>query len=335
MTVPPKVTPTRCANLKNETKSIMSQDRSCRSATSLRQKLLLILFGIFLCLALLEAGLRLAGFVYCSMHPLPKDRGAKYKILCMGESTTVGIGASDPALFNYPIQLEGMLRGKFPRLQPQCFLNYGIGFNTTENLIDFPGYIEKYKPQLVIFMVGVNNCSNLNRSNILIFNKRKGLSRFVLKVAVFMDQFRVWKLLKTIAYNAGLLRRNTPETWENGKNDPALLTKRYKDDTFYCNGPEVAFYDLREMAKICQERRIKVIICGYPSLNEKSGVYIAQKKVASLFGLIFLDNYAVFKNLPDPASYFSDDLHPNDKGYRILAENIFNCILENHLIESS
>lgn len=314
----------------------MFQNRSCRPETSLRQKLLLILFGIFLCLVLLEAGLRLAGFVYCFMNPLPKDRGAKYRILCMGESTTFGIGASNFTLFNYPLQLEGMLRKKFPYLQVQCFFNNSVGFNTTENLIDFPGYIEKQKPQLVIFMVGVNNCSNVNKSNILIFNKHKGLSRFILEVAVFMDQFRVWKLLKTIAFNARLLRRNIPEPgWKEPKNDPTLIHKRYEDDIFYCNGPEVAFYDLREMAKICRKRRIKVIICGYPSLNEENGFYIAQKRVASLFGFPFLDNHAIFKRLPDLGSYFSDDLHPNDKGYRILAENIFNCILENHLIESS
>jgi lysophospholipase L1-like esterase len=313
----------------------MFQNRSRQPETSLRQKLLLILFGIFLCLALLETGLRLAGLGYCFMNPLPKDRGAKYRILCVGESTTVGIGASNPALFNYPIQLESMLRKKFPRLQAQCFFNYGIGFNTTENLIDFPELIEKQKPQLVIFMVGVNNCSNFNKSNILIFNKHKGLSRFILEAVVFMDQFQAWKLLKTIAYNAGLLRRNTPKTWKESKNDSTLINKKYGNDIFYCNGPEVAFYDLREMAKICRKRRIKVIICGYPSLNEESELSIAQKRVASLFGVPFLDNHAVFKNLPDPGSYFSDDLHPNDKGYRVLADNIFNCILENHLIESA
>jgi lysophospholipase L1-like esterase len=310
----------------------MSQDRSYRPETSPRQKLLLILFGIFLCLALLETGLRLAGLVYSSTHPLPKDRGAKYRILCVGESTTSGIGASDLNLFNYPVQLEGMLREKFPHLQTQCFYNNGIGLNTTENLINFPGLIEKRKPQLVIFMVGVNNWCSLNKSNILIFNEYKGFSRFMLEAAVFMDRFRVWKLLKTIAYNAGLLRRDTPKTgWHESANHPAPVHKRHEPEIFN----EVAFYDLREMAKICRKRRIKVIICGYPSLNEESELSMAQKRVASLFGFPFLDNHAVFKNLPDPGSYFSDNLHPNDKGYRILAENILNCILENHLIESA
>lgn len=314
------------SNFKNETKSIMFPDRSCRSKTSLRQKLLLILFGIFLCLVLLEAGLRLAGFVYYSTHPLPKDRGSKYRILCIGESTTFGGGASNPR-FNYPTQLEGMFHEKFPHLRVQCFFDNTIGVNTTENLIRFPELIEKQKPQLVIFMVGVNNWCNLNRSNILIFNKRKGLSRFILEVAVFMDRFRVCKLLKTIAYNVGFLRLKTPVP----PSEITLDSKKYEPGIFY----EVAFYDLREMAMICRKRRIKVIICGYPSIGEEHGLYVVQKRVASLFNFIFLDNHAVFKNLSDPGSYFSDVLHPNDKGYRVLAENIFNCILVNHLIESS
>lgn len=41
-------------------------------------------------------------------------------------------------------------------------------------------------------MAGANNWWNLDKSNILMFNKSKFISEPVLKVSVFLDRFRVW-----------------------------------------------------------------------------------------------------------------------------------------------
>ena len=315
----------------------MPPDPSIRPKTSFPQKLLLIFLGIFICLFLLELGLRLGGFVYCAMNPLPKDQGAQYRVLCIGESTTVGVGASDRSRFNYPHQLEGMLNGKFPRLGAQCFFDRNIGFNTTENLIKLPSYIEKYRPQLVIFMVGVNNWWNLDKSNILIFDKSSGFSRSALRAAIFMDQFRVYKLFKMIAYNLRCIRLNVPmpkslserEVFKQG-----LRARGYQQGAYKDLFSEIAFYDLREMVRICKGRGSRVIISGYPSLGQNKPLYLAQKKVAAIFGCPFVDNRTAFKRLPDLDRFFSSDqVHPNDKGYRLLAENIFNCILDNHFID--
>jgi len=329
----------------------MSQAPLNRPKTSFWQKVVLILSGIFLCLVLLEMGLRLGGFVYSAMNPLPEDKNADYRVLCIGESTTFGLGASNPRLFNYPHQLELLFRERFPHLKVQVFHDGRIGSNTTENLMKLPSQIEKYKPQLVIFMVGINNWWNLDKSNILIFNKKKGFSEGILKAAVFMDQFRVYKLLKSIAYSAGIIKLNMsmPEAIRPKKDLSVMDAKEAKQYTRtlidyhrvvfnICDQDifsEVAFYDLREMVSMCQKRRIKTIISGYPASTENERVRLAQERVARLFNCPFVDNRAVFKLCPEPFSYFSNDkFHPNDKGYRLLAENILRCILDNHLMTS-
>jgi lysophospholipase L1-like esterase len=311
--------------------------------TSLRQKIGLCIFGIFLCLILLEIALRLSGFIYYSIYKLPEDRAPDYRIFCIGESTTFGIGASNSAIYNYPCQLEKILNEKFSNLRVQCFFDKSIGINTTENLIRLPSCIEKYKPHLVIFMVGVNNWWNLDKSNILIFSKKSGFHYFFIKLSVFMDRFRVYKLFKWVAYKEGIIKLRSQINWpdeqveniENTKNRIKMaeelgkqISDKYDPDIFNA----VAFYDLMEMVRICRNLKINVIICSYP--GPRIDLYFLQKKAARLFNCPFVDNYMIFKDLPNRDAYFSyDGVHPNEKGYRLVAENIYKCILENELIK--
>ena len=77
-------------------------------STTRKQKIGLILFGLFLSVALLESGLRLGGFIFYSAQAhrnwqATKQKGT-YRILCLGESTTA-LGGDD----SYPSQLEEIL----------------------------------------------------------------------------------------------------------------------------------------------------------------------------------------------------------------------------------
>jgi len=74
-------------------------------------------------------------------------------------------------------------------------------------------------------------------------------------------------------------------------------------------------------------------MCSYPTSTCKN-LYNIQRNLANKFGILFVDNVALFNKLPNIREYFScDDEHPNEKGYKFLAENIYNCILENKLIK--
>ncbi|HAH20412.1 MAG TPA: hypothetical protein DCL49_05850 [Candidatus Omnitrophica bacterium] len=294
----------------------------------------LLIWGIVFLIVCLELSLRLAGFAYNRIYPPPINTEAGYKIFCLGESTTWGIGASNPISQGYPKQLENMLNKKFPDLNTQCFFDQTIGQNTSEINRKLEGYIKKYVPDLIIIMTGANNWWNLDKSNILLFNKSRFISESVLKISVFLGQFRVCKLFKLVYYSIVPYR----ERWNfyfpsgiSGENLEEAARERYDFDIFAM----VANYDIRSMVRTCKANRVDIIISGYPG-NVNDDLYFTQKQIAEEFKIPFVDNYAIFRNLPNRRDYFSDDnWHPNEDGYNLLARNIYNSILENNIINIS
>ncbi|MCX5702464.1 MAG: hypothetical protein NTW64_05805, partial [Candidatus Omnitrophica bacterium] len=70
----------------------MKENRSSQPRTPFRQRIILLLFGLSLFFVLLEAGLRLGGFILLSLQEYRnnlsiRQKGA-YRIICLGESTT-------------------------------------------------------------------------------------------------------------------------------------------------------------------------------------------------------------------------------------------------------
>jgi len=304
---------------------------------SVKSNFVSFLLGLAFTLVGVELLLRILGFGYNLIHPLPRDIGAEYRILCIGESTTFGIGASDPIKKGYPYQLEKLLNGKDATKKAQCFFDQAIGINTSEILRKFPGYIKKHRPSLIVFMVGVNNWWNLDRSNILLFNRNMIISESALKIYVFMARFRIWKLAKWIYYSLfkpedrwrlGCCRQmNVGEVVEYHNS----THKKYNYDIFN----QLAYYDLKAMLEICKANKIKVVISTYPVGGGAAGdINLVLRKIASEYLIPLADNELYFRKL-DISEYTSpvDRWHPNDKGYRVVAQNIYNCILDNKLIE--
>ena len=130
----------------------MKEKKSLPPRTAFRQKIALVLFGLFLFFVLLEVGLRLAGFIMLSMqdyrNKLSFNHTGTYKILCLGESTTQG---------QYPPFLEEVLNQH----------NIGISFsvidkgrastNTSVILSQVESYLDQYHPDMVVAMMGVND----------------------------------------------------------------------------------------------------------------------------------------------------------------------------------
>jgi tetratricopeptide (TPR) repeat protein len=126
--------------------------------TSLRQKIILMLFGVFLCFIILEAGLRLGGFIFLFLQERRnivslRQKGA-FRIMCLGESTTALGGA-----YSYPSQLEQILNQRNIGIKFSV-INKGIGAsNTVTILYDLEDNLNKYKPDMVITMMGRNDCA--------------------------------------------------------------------------------------------------------------------------------------------------------------------------------
>lgn len=125
----------------------------CKMTT--RQKISLVIIGLFAGIVLLEIGLRTAGgiFLYCQERANIASLEGKgdYVILCLGESTTFNM---------YPRQLERVLNERIDDLKISVIDKGVPGIHTTHILSRLEGYLDAYRPDLVIAMMGVNDREN-------------------------------------------------------------------------------------------------------------------------------------------------------------------------------
>jgi len=124
--------------------------------TTIKQKIFLICFGLFLSLILLEALLRIGGLVLNiqknQANRLPVDFDDTYRILTLGESTTT----CELAFHCWPSQLEDMLKNGSTSLEFEVF-NEGVQGATIQQIVDkTEEYISKYEPHMIVAMLGVN-----------------------------------------------------------------------------------------------------------------------------------------------------------------------------------
>lgn len=130
-----------------------------KSRIDFLQKTILVIFGIFLSLVFIETGLRIASGIV-SLHlehrnKIPIGEGV-YRILCLGESTTVlGLGEQ-----SYPFQLQNILNQQSLGIKFRVINGGAIGVNTMDILRNLENNLDTYKPNLVITMIGVNDEDN-------------------------------------------------------------------------------------------------------------------------------------------------------------------------------
>ncbi len=122
---------------------------------SLKQKIVLIIFGIFLSAVLLEAGLRIGGFIYLSLQEYRNikslKQGGEYRILCLGESTTSN---------QWPRPLEDILNQSNLGIKFSVIDKGVSGTNTGAIVTHLKRYLDKYKPHMVVTMMGINDTGN-------------------------------------------------------------------------------------------------------------------------------------------------------------------------------
>ncbi|TBR18665.1 hypothetical protein EPO66_01295, partial [bacterium] len=159
--------------------------------TSFKQRIGLIILGIILFTVIVEVILRIAGFVYLfsqeCRNQLSYNRfnPKQYRILCLGESTTACEGET-----SYPRQLEAILNRKIAGLEFSVINKGAPGTDTSGILGELEDNLKKYKPHMVITMMGINDNDNLVNN---ISNRR---ASSILKMVV--KDLRIYKLLKLI-----------------------------------------------------------------------------------------------------------------------------------------
>jgi len=123
-----------------------------RTNTSLPQKLGLAAIGLFLAILVLEAALRLGGFIILSLQEHKnaaslRQKGA-YRIMCIGESTTQG---------EYPAFLAQALDGRHLGLRFSV-IDRGLDGALTSALLErLEADLDAYHPDMVVAMMGIND----------------------------------------------------------------------------------------------------------------------------------------------------------------------------------
>ena len=84
--------------------------------------------------------------------------------------------------------------------------------------------------------------------------------------------------------------------------------------------------NIRSMIQLSLDRDIPVILLGVP----KPGIFLssfdAYKKISKSMNIIFIDD--LISDVLGDKSLKSDSIHPNKKGYNIMAEEIYSLLLD-------
>ncbi|MEI7752587.1 MAG: tetratricopeptide repeat protein, partial [Candidatus Omnitrophota bacterium] len=121
--------------------------------TSFLQKTALMLLGLILTIMILEAGLRLGGFVLTSIQEhrnrVAISRKGSYRIMCLGESTTA---------MQYPPYLEEILKQSSSGIKFSV-IDKGVSGTVTDTIVlySLESNLDTYRPDMVITMMGIND----------------------------------------------------------------------------------------------------------------------------------------------------------------------------------
>ncbi|MFA5090998.1 MAG: tetratricopeptide repeat protein [Candidatus Omnitrophota bacterium] len=130
----------------------MKKTAPARTEISLLQKITLIIFGVFFFVIILEIGLRMGGHLVLSLQEhrnlVSIRQKGTYRIMCLGESTTAG---------EYPVFLGEILNKRNIGVRFSVIDKGVIGINTTTILAQLEDNLDKYKPDAVVAMMGIND----------------------------------------------------------------------------------------------------------------------------------------------------------------------------------
>ena len=136
---------------------------------------------------LLEISLRLGGFILLSIQERRNLQSLKqkstYRIFCLGESTTGG---------QYPPFLEEILNQRNIGIKFSVVDDGTAGLNTATIMSKLERNLDKFEPQMVIAMMGINDAWEQ------IFWENRNIT----KIISFLKSFRVYKLVKLIYLHA-------------------------------------------------------------------------------------------------------------------------------------
>lgn len=220
-----------------------------------------------------------------------------YRIFTLGDSNTIGkTGLKNNP--NYPMYLENLLNKNLNR-KKYVVVNAGVwGYTSYQGLKRFKQVLP-YKPDIVTINFGCNDAI-LTRVSDKDFSsnkiKEKGIDEILMKLRVGQLILNVFDVIYIKSHYQIVPRVSIPEYRKN----------------------------IEEIAKISKETGIRPILITRPYMGDNNkgaeNYNNITRDIGKENGILVIDQRASFINRDE---YFSDNIHFNEEGYRLAAQEIY------------
>lgn len=335
-----------------------------------KSKIILIFIGIIFSLCILEISLRIISYLYSlsqkqSNYESNKKEDDRYIIHCFGDSWTNGIDDL-PGYGGYPKRLEKLLNGNFSENKFKVINCAGNAFNSSLTLLKVKNNLEKYSPQLIIVFIGANdhwNYSEVDPKIIQGYKKYPGSKYWTIKSEIFLSKLKTFKLFKICLINLKnyFSRKNIDIKQDEDK--ITLLTKQFinlrceliqlyetqaksvfkktdlkriRDAPGIVQSEQITRFNLLEIINLAKSKGIKIVLQNYAEHYASPELQQLINEVALNCRIPLVDNASVFRKkvLQDGyEKYFVPNGHCNAKGYDVIAENLFETLINSNILK--
>lgn len=278
-------------------------------------------------LVLLEISFRIAAFVKVELlSPSAEKTEGVFTILCVGDSTTEGLMVDKQ--FSYPSQLQKLLDTNVPQKKFRVInLGYG-GINSSQVLNRFEKNLGKYRPDLIVLQVGVNDLWNMNESNMWRFDQSNSLNKIKLKADIFLSKLRVYQFAKllTISYKEAHTMPFDDEKQSLARSYEVSNDKRKQ---LY----ELLAYNIGNMVRLAKQHNYPIFLQTY----QQEGMGKPRELINKVYGNLavpVVDNQSVFDVAKQQGlqAISEDNFHPNEAGYGLIARNVYNTMIKQGMV---
>jgi lysophospholipase L1-like esterase len=271
----------------------------------------------------------------------PRRSGARFTILCVGDSHTYGAGVRPAEA--YPDHLERLLDEQAPGRY--SVVNVGVpGMNTAQVLDRLPDQVRQYRPDMILAWVGINNSSNRARA-------RVAPGGFLAWLDWLAGHLRTYRLARVWLNDRRLDRDRTAyaggRVWEivdvenllTGRDrltlrrsDGVIETIQHEGDARSSTGTEWQLGTEQGYEAIIRHARatgVPIAFIGYPLGDIGVGGIAnrALRKVTSAHGVPLIESAESVKRIPPEERNFLWAAHPDGRMYGEIARDVLPVVL--------
>jgi hypothetical protein len=297
------------------------------------------LWTVGLALLLMEIGLQAAS-LFAHDRSNAWRKGARYTVLCIGDSHTYGAGVAPEEA--YPAHLDRLLAAEAPGAYSVA--NVGVpGMNTAQLREWLPDFVRRYEPDVILVWGGVNNSWNRAGEH----GKPEGV---LVRLDRLASHARTYRLARVWLHDQRLERdraaRAGGRAWEivdvegrfSGKDkfklrryDGVVETLQHDQapeppsDTDWQAGAEA---DYLAIIRYARASGIPIAFIGYPIGGVGGIANRALRNVTGAHGVPLVDSEKAVARVPAQERNFLWAAHPDGRMYGEIARDVLPVVLQ-------